>query len=169
MRRQRSAINRRPSVTKFNAVPILSVMMGSMVSALPILADYPILPPLGLMFFLCWRLLHPGLWPLWAGFPFGLFDDIFSGQPFGSAIVLWSLIMIALEIFDQRLVQRGHAQNWLIAAAAMFFALIMGAIFVGFRLDGELFRLIGAQFLLAVALYPFVTRLTAALDFWRTQ
>ena len=32
-----------------------------------------------------------------------LFDDLYSGQPFGSAIMLWSIAAIALEIVETRL------------------------------------------------------------------
>jgi rod shape-determining protein MreD len=43
-------------------------------------------------------------------------DDIFSGQPFGSAGLLWSLAMLTIEIIDSRAIWRDYIQDWLIAA-----------------------------------------------------
>ena len=49
-----------------------------------------------------WRMLRPGLLPLWAGLPMGLFDDMYSGQPLGSGILLFSLTLIALDLIELR-------------------------------------------------------------------
>ena len=37
-----------------------------------------------------------------------MFDDLFSGQPMGSAMLLWSVAMIALEAIEQRFPWRGY-------------------------------------------------------------
>ena len=62
-----------------------------------------------------WRMVRPGLLPLWAGAPLGAFDDLVSGQPFGSAILLWSLAMIAIELIETRFPWRGFWQDWFTA------------------------------------------------------
>ena len=48
-RRYRSRLNRRVSPFKASAVPIVSVLIGSLVTTLPILTSLPLLPPIGLM------------------------------------------------------------------------------------------------------------------------
>jgi cell shape-determining protein MreD len=101
-----SRIDREQSPLKMLIIPIASVLLGSMVTAMPFFPDGPMLPPIGFMLFLGWRLMRPGIWPVWAGLPFGLFDDLFSGQPFGSSALLWSLSILARSL--ARLVDRRH-------------------------------------------------------------
>ncbi|AMO71639.1 hypothetical protein AZE99_07035 [Sphingorhabdus sp. M41] len=141
--------------------------MGSMITALPIITDYPILPPMGLMVVLAWRLIRPGYWAVWAGFPLGLIDDIFSGQPLGSAAFLWSVIFILLEGVDRKAVRRDYWQDWLIASTAMIIVLIGGMLIVDFQSNLLRLDLLVPQILLSVLLYPFVARLIGAIDNWR--
>ena len=56
----------------------LTILLGSLTPWLPVIAPAPVLPPFGFMMLLAWRLLRPGLLPLWAGLPLGLFDDLYS-------------------------------------------------------------------------------------------
>ena len=93
-----------------------------MAPLLPIVSSAPVLPPFGLLFLLAWRLLRPGLWPVWVGAPLGLFDDLLSGQPIGSAIALWSLALILIDIVEQRFLWRNLWQDWLLAALVTLLA-----------------------------------------------
>ena len=103
-----------------------------MVTALPIITDHPILPPLGLLVLLAWRLIRPGFWPVWIGFPLGLVDDIFSGQPIGSAVFLWSTIFVVLDTLDRKAIQRDYWQDWFIASIAIAFVVIGGMLIADF-------------------------------------
>ena len=159
-----SKINRDHSRLLAFGVPWLTILLGSLSPLLPIIAPAPVLPPLGYLFMLSWRLLRPGLLPLWAGLPLGLVDDLFSGQPFGSGILLFSLTLIAIELIDIRFPWRGFWQDWLVAAALLaaylaFAALISGAD-IGLRQLGAL----GPQFLLSVIAYPIIARMVSLLD-----
>ena len=82
-------INRGPSTLLAAALPLLLVMAGSLSPTWPVIAAAPVMPPLGFILLLAWQHLRPGLFPVWAGLPLGLFDDLFSGQPLGSAELLW--------------------------------------------------------------------------------
>jgi len=148
-------------------VPPVTVVLGSMITALPIITDYPILPPMGLLVLLAWRLIRPGYWAVWAGFPLGLIDDIFSGQPFGSAAFLWSVIFLLLEAVDRKAVRRDYWQDWLIASTATIIVLIGAMLIVDFQSNLLRFDLLVPQILLSVLLYPFVARLIGAIDNWR--
>jgi len=144
-------------------VPISSVLLGSLVTIVPVIAHYPVLPPFGLLMLLGWRLLRPELFPIWAAAPFGLFDDLVSGQPLGSAILLWTISFFAIELFDQRLVWRDFWQDWLIAAGATAFCLIAGRLIaspIGAHVDTMLI----VQILVSVMLFPLVARLVAWPD-----
>jgi len=166
-RSRQSRIGRQPSQLRIKVIPPVTVVLGSMITALPIITDYPILPPMGLLVVLAWRLIRPGYWAVWAGFPLGLIDDIFSGQPFGSAAFLWSVIFILLETVDRRAVRRDYWQDWLIASTAVIIVLICGMLIVDFQSGFLRLDLLLPQILLSILLYPFVARLIGAIDNWR--
>src|SRR3546814_13084177 len=86
MQRGRSTIAQDRSPLRTTGTPIIMVILGSVVTILPMIAVTTSLPPFGLLLLLAWRLLRPELWPLWIAVPLGLFDDIMSGQPLGSAM-----------------------------------------------------------------------------------
>lgn len=150
------------------AVPIASVLIASMLPALlPILSTQPLFPPLGLMMFMAWRLLRPGFWPIWAGLPFGLFDDVFSGQPLGSAALIWSLVMLTMEIIDSRAIWRDHLQDWLIGGIVIIFALIAGLFFVSLGYNSAGAQILIPQAILSILLFPLIMRICARFDRWR--
>jgi len=163
-----SRLNRTGSPFRMRAVPIASVLFASMLpSLLPVISTQPLLPPLGLMMFLSWRLMRPGIWPIWVGLPFGLFDDIFSGQPMGSAALIWSLSMLALEIIDSRAIWRDHMQDWLLAAILIILALLAGLFFVSLAHNSAGAEILIPQAVLSILLFPLIMRLCARLDGWR--
>ena len=164
----RSRINRQPSQFRMKIVPVVTVIMGSMIAAMPIITDYPILPPLGLLIILAWRLIRPGFWPVWAGFPLGFIDDMFSGQPIGSAAFLWSLMFLALEALDRKGVGRDYWQDWLIASLAMVFVLVSGMLLIDVQTNLLRLDILLPQLLLSILVYPFIARLIGAIDMWRT-
>ncbi len=162
-----SRLNRTQSPARMTVIPVVSVLLASMASALPIFTAGPLLPPLGLMVFLAWRLMRPGIWPVWAGLPFGLFDDIFSGQPFGSAGLTWSLAMLAMEIIDSNAVWRDHWQDWLIATIIIILVLFAGLWFVSLAHSAPGATILLPQIILSALFFPLVVRLCARLDSWR--
>lgn len=166
-REYESRIERVQSPWKMRLVPVFSVMAGSAVTTLPFFTDGPALPPLGFLMLLSWRLMRPGMWPAWVGLPFGLFDDLFSGQPFGSAAVLWSLTMLAIEVIDARAIWRDHWQDWLIAAVAIMLVLMGGLGIQGLAHRAPELSVIVPQILVSALTFPLVVRLCARLDGWR--
>jgi len=163
----RSRINRQPSQIRIKAVPPITVILGSMVTALPLITEYPILPPVGLLVLLAWRLIRPGYWPVWVGFPLGMVDDMFSGQPFGSAVFLWSVVFVALETMDRSARARDYWQDWLIASLAIIFVLLGGMLIADFPRNLLHLDLLIPQIIFSILLYPFIARLIGAIDNWR--
>jgi rod shape-determining protein MreD len=157
-------INRAHSASLATVVPWLSILLGSLLQTLPIASALPMLPPLGFAMLLGWRLVRPGLLPVWAGFPLGMFDDLFSGQPFGSAILLWSLVMLLIEIIEARVPWRGFAFDWLLGGAILVGYLLVGALVSGVPLGGPVLVAMGPQVVLSVLLFPLVSRAVSALD-----
>jgi rod shape-determining protein MreD len=166
-REYETRFDREQSTLKMLAIPIASVVLCSMVTTLPFFPAQPLLPPLGLMMMLAWRLMRPGLLPVWSGVPFGLADDIFSGQPFGSAGLLWSLTMLAIEIVDSRAIWRDYVQDWVIASALIAATLLGGLAIAGLAYARPHAVILLPQIILSILLYPLVVRICARLDSWR--
>jgi rod shape-determining protein MreD len=157
-------INRDNSPVLVFGIPWLTIVLGSLTPILPVIAPAPVVPPLGLLFLIGWRLLRPGLLPLWAGVPFGLFDDLYSGQPFGSGILLFSLTLIALDLLELRFPWRSFWQNWLTTAAFLAAYLSFAALFSGAQLTFIQLGLILPQLLLSIVAFPIVASVVALLD-----
>ncbi|MGN6621605.1 MAG: rod shape-determining protein MreD [Sphingomonas sp.] len=154
-----------PSAPRWQRIglPIASVLLASLVTIVPMIASHPVLPPFGLMMLLGRRLLRPELFKIWAAAPFGLFDDLVSGQPLGSAILLWTIIFFVIELFDTRLVWRDFWQDWLIAAGAIAFALIGGRL-IASPIAAHVDTMLVVQILVSVMLFPLIARFVAWLD-----
>lgn len=157
-------INRVPSRRLAIIVPWLSLLASCLAPTLPFIASAPLMPPFGAMTLIAWRQLRPGLLPIWAGFPLGVFDDIWSGQPFGSAILLYSLILLTLELIDFRMPWRNFTMNWLIAALLLSAFVVAQLIVVNAAGGAAPLAITGPQLLVAILLFPLVARLVAALD-----
>lgn len=162
--RLRKRINRAPSPILARGVPWASVMLLSLMPFAPLFVSAPIIPPLTFMALLAWRMLRPGMLPVWAGAPLGAFDDLYSGQPFGSAVLLWSLAMLAVELIDVRLRWRGFLQDWALAASLIAAYLVLAALVSNLAGGAAPLRVMVPQIALAVIAHPLVTRLVAALD-----
>ena len=162
-----SRINRTHSPLLAYAVPWATILVASLLPAFPIASAAPVVPPFGLIVLVAWRLVRPGLLPVWAGFPRGLFDDLFSGQPFGSGILLWSMAMIAIEAIETRFPWRSFVQDWLIAGGILGGYIALAAAFSGAHLGGPLFAALVPQVLLSLMLYPVIARMISALDRFR--
>jgi rod shape-determining protein MreD len=157
-------INRAPSPWVAEGLPWVTVMLAAMASFSPVVASAPVVPPLAFMVFLAWRMLRPSLLPVWAGLPLGAFDDLFSGQPLGSGIVLWSAAMLAMEAVDNRFLWRSFLQDWFAASVLLAAYLALGAAFAGLAAGYPLPLVIGPQLLVALVLYPIVTQIVALFD-----
>lgn len=150
-------------------VPIASTLLGSSLAALPVIASAPILPPCGLMMALSWRLLRSEIWPAWAAVPLGAADDLLTGAPLGSGMVLWTICFLIVDMMDNRLIWRDLWQDWLIAAGALAFCLIGGWLFVRIGGGGGSMLLIVPQLVTAIFCAPMAMRLCAMLDRWRLK
>ena len=157
-------INRDHSPIVAVMLPWVSIMLASLLPIFFLATALPLVPPTGFLMLVAWRLVRPGLLPVWAGLPLGLFDDLFSGQPLGSGILLWSLAMIAIEILDRRILWRSFAQDWVAAAAAVVAYLVSGLVISGASLSTPVLIALGPQLALTVLLFPPTARLVATLD-----
>ena len=166
-RPQRTRIDRPPSSLRLTGTPIFMTMLGSLAPLIPIIASVPVLPPFGLMMLLAWRLRHRTLWPAWIGLPLGFWDDIFSGQPLGSSMLLWTIVMLGLDVVDRRMVWRDFGQDWGLAAVVIAVTLL-GGLGVANSTGGNTSTLIIIpQIIITIGLFPLITRACAVVDTWR--
>ena len=77
-------------------------------------------PDFGFIVLLAWRLLRSDPWPAWWAAPLGLVNDLFTGQPIGFSIALWSATMLALDLIDRRTMWRDYWIEWGLAAVFLF-------------------------------------------------
>ncbi|MCB2049332.1 MAG: rod shape-determining protein MreD [Novosphingobium sp.] len=160
----RRRINRAPSPVLAVGLPWLSVMLGSIAATILVIASAPIMPPLGFLTYLAWRQLRPGLLPIWAGLPLGLVDDLYSGQPFGSAVLLWSIAAIVLDILEARVPWRDFLTEWLVAAA-MTTTYVIACLAIANIADASTPLLaIVPQIIASILVYPLVCRMVAMID-----
>lgn len=159
-----SRLNRNQSVVAATIVPWASIILASALPQFVLITALPIVPPLGFMMLLAWRLARPGLLPLWAGFPLGLVDDLFSGQPFGFAILIWSLVLLFIELVETRFPWRNFIQDWFTAGLMILLYILIGVTLSGAALSREMFVAAGPQIVLSIFMYPIIARLVARLD-----
>ena len=159
------------SLWRVRLVPIASVMIASALPLmLPLIANSPVLPPLGLLFFLCWQLLRTEMWPVWVGLPLGLWDDLFSGAPIGTAVGLWTLASIAIHYASQRIYWRGFYHDWAIAALLVAAVQALAALITHPHADtGRVLGLVVPQIILSALLVPLFLRLTGQIDNFRLR
>ena len=148
-------------------IPTLSVMIASMLPALPMIVSSPLLPPFGFLLLLSWRLIRSDVWPVWIGVPLGFWDDLMSGQPVGSAVALWTAVMLAMDALDTRVVWRDYWIDWVIGGVALAFVLIGGALLARAGDAADILRLVGPQYGISLFLLPLAMYLTGWLDRWR--
>lgn len=159
------------SLWRMRIVPVATVMVASALPLmLPLVANSPVLPPLGLLFFLCWQLLRTEMWPVWIGLPLGLWDDLFSGQPIGTAVGLWTLASIAIHYSSQRIYWRGFLHDWVIAALLIAIIQSLAALIAhpGAATDRVL-GLVVPQIIMSILLVPLFMRLTGKFDNFRLK
>ncbi|MEW4448051.1 rod shape-determining protein MreD [Qipengyuania sp. JC766] len=162
-----SRLNRAHSPVIAYAVPVATILLGSFLPFFAIAGAAPYIPPFGFLMLLCWRSLQPGLFPIWIGFPLGLFDDLFSGQPFGSAILLWSLTMIAFEMIDTRFPWRSFWQDWMTVAMFTTLYIVLAAVVSGGELSVPGLVAIVPQIVFSIFAFPLLARIVASFDRFR--
>ena len=168
-RKPRPRIGKEPNRLRLQAIPVLSTMLGSLFPLLPVIATAPIMPQWGFLILLAWRMLHRNIWPAWIILPLGLFDDMFSGQPLGSAMMLWTLAILCMEVLDRRMIWRDFFQEWAIAAL-MIVVMILAQLYV-VNWDGGTTSIVTLlpQIFVSILAFPLVALACSKLDQWRVN
>ena len=150
-----------------SVVPAATVVVASLLSALPIVSTSGWYPDFGFLALIAWRLLRSDPWPAWWAAPLGLANDLITGAPIGLSVMLWAATMIALDLIDRRTMWRDYWIEWGLAALLLFAnetaewwaATIMGAPLP--------FGWILPPLLISIFAFPIVAWLVARFDRWR--
>jgi rod shape-determining protein MreD len=148
-------------------VPLLSTLFASLLNTLPFVITAPIVPDLGFLVLLSWRLLRPEIWAAHVALPLGLFDDLMTGHPLGQSMALWTLTFLLFDFVDSRVGWRDYWTDWLFASVAI--ALYTGgAWYVAHMMGSQApIAVLAPQLFLSIVAYPLVALLVVGLDRWR--
>lgn len=148
-------------------VPVASTIAASLLTLLPVIVTSPIVPDFAFLTLIAWRLLRPEIWSATTALPLGLLNDLLAGHPLGQSMALWTIVFLAFDLADSRLLFRDYWMDWFFASLAVVFY-----VFAGWYIG----RLMGNSAHLAVMLpqlgasilaYPIVARVVLSLDRWR--
>lgn len=150
-----------------SAVPAASVIVASLLCALPIISDSGWYPDFGFLILISWRLLRSDPWPAWWTAPMGLVNDLFTGAPIGLSVALWSATMLALDLIDRRTMWRGYWTEWVVAGVLLAIDELAQwriAAAVGAAVP---FTAMLPPFLVSVCIFPFAAWVVSRIDRWR--
>ena len=148
-------------------LPAATVVLASLLTALPIVSTRGWYPEFGYLALLAWRLLRSDPWPAWWAAPLGLVNDLFTGQPIGFSVARWSATMLALDLIDRRTMWRDYWIEWILAAVFLF---------IHDWFDWQVASAVGARVpftavlpstVIAVLTFPVVAWIVSRIDRWR--
>ena len=148
-------------------VPAASVLVGSLLAALPIVSTSGWYPDFGFLVLIAWRLLREDAFPAWWAAPLGLFNDLVTGDPVGLAVSLWTASMLLLDVADRRLMWRGYWLEWVLAALLLL-ASEWAEWNVAAMTGAEVaFASVLPPLLIGIFAFPVAAGLVSRLDRWR--
>ncbi|HZG46021.1 MAG TPA: rod shape-determining protein MreD [Allosphingosinicella sp.] len=148
-------------------VPVVTTLLAILLGLFPLVVTSPLLPDIGFLVLLTWRLLRPEIWLPLAALGFGLFDDFVSGHPIGQSMALWTTIFLALDVIEHRIDYKDFWFDWFYAAVAIFFH-AAGAWYIGVLMGSHTpFSQLLPPIAFTILAYPMMARLVLGLDRWR--
>jgi rod shape-determining protein MreD len=148
-------------------VPVVSVIVAILLSAMPLVVQNGWFPDLGFLTLIAWRLRREDAWPAWWAAPLGLFNDAISGSPVGLSVTVWTFAMLVLDFADRRTIWRDYWIEWTLAALLILMDITAQwqvAAWVGAKLP---FMTVVPNLLISAASFPLLAWSIAWIDRWR--
>ncbi|NUS99720.1 MAG: rod shape-determining protein MreD [Sphingomonas sp.] len=163
---QKKYINQGP-MAGAQFVPAASVIVASLLPALPIISMSGWYPDFGFLVLIAWRLLRADAWPAWWAAPLGFVNDVLAGYPIGLSVSVWTAAMLLLDLADRRTMWRGYWLEWALAALLLLgnesaewrAAQVMGASLP--------YLTILPPLLISILAFPIVAWIVSRIDRWR--
>jgi rod shape-determining protein MreD len=148
-------------------VPVATTVLAILFGLFPLIVTTPLVPDLGFLVLLTWRLLRPEIWMPTTALWLGLFDDMISAHPIGQSMALWTMIFLLFDLIESRIDYKDFWFDWLFAAGAISFH-TFGAWYIAVLMDSPTpFSLMLPQIGFAILAYPVAARIILGLDRWR--
>jgi rod shape-determining protein MreD len=148
-------------------VPLVSTLLAILLGLFPLVVTSPLIPDIGFLVLLTWRLLRPEIWMPTVALGLGLFDDLVSGHPLGQSMALWTMIFLVLDVVDHRIDYKDFWFDWFYAAVAILFH-TAGAWYIAMLLNSPTpFAQLLPQIAFTILVYPIMARMILGLDRWR--
>ena len=162
----RGRLNRGPR-KGVTIIPAASVLLGSLLAMLPVVADNGAWPDFGFLMLIAWRLLRADAWPAWWAAPMGLFNDLLTGMPIGLSVSLWTAVMLAMDLVDRRTQWRDYWIEWALAAVLILAAETAEWKVAEWAGAPVPFTHMLPAILISVLAFPLFAFLASRLDRWR--
>lgn len=150
-------------------VPLVSVVAGTLLSALPIVSGTGWFPDFGFLMLIAWRLYRDDVWPSWWAAPLGFANDLLAGYPLGLSVTVWTAAMLALDLLDRRTIWRDYWIEWILASLLVLFSKSADwqvAAWMGARVP---FSFMVPPILFSIGAFPVAAWVVARLDAWRLR
>ena len=148
-------------------IPAGSVVLASLLAALPLISSQGWYPDFGFLLFLGWRLLRSDPWPSWWAAPLGFINDLFTGTPLGYSVALWCATMIVLDLVDRRTMWRDYWIEWMLAAVLISAdELLQWRVAKAIDAAPPLVAIV-PPVVISVLVFPLVAWLVGRIDGWR--
>ena len=148
-------------------IPAGSVVLASLLAALPLISSQGWYPDFGFLLFLGWRLLRSDPWPSWWAAPLGFINDLFTGNPLGYSVALWCATMIVLDLVDRRTMWRDYWIEWMLAAVLISAdELLQWRVAKAIDAAPPLVAIV-PPVVISVLVFPLVAWLVGRIDGWR--
>ena len=148
-------------------VPVASTVTAILLGLFPLVVMNPLIPDIGFLVLLTWRLLRPEIWMPSVALGCGLFDDLVSGHPLGQSMALWTIVFLVFDLIDNRVDYKDFWFDWFYAAVAVVFH-TAGAWYIGVLMHSPSpFSQLLPQIGFTILAYPVLARLILGLDRWR--
>ena len=148
-------------------VPVATTVIAILLGLFPLVVTTPLVPDIGFLVLITWRLLRPEIWMPTVALGFGLFDDLVSGNPIGQSMALWTIVFLIFDLAETRINYKDFWTDWLFAIGAIILQ-TAGAWYIAQLMHSQIdFVLLLPQIGIAILIYPLVARLILGLDRWR--
>jgi rod shape-determining protein MreD len=164
----RSRIGREPAPYA-PYVPAATVVLASLLAALPVISNTGWYPDFGFLALISWRLLRADPWPPWWAAPLGFINDLFTGFPIGFSVALWSATMLVLDLIDRRTMWRDYRTEWVLAAVLLAIDQWLQWRLAALTGAGLPFSTMFPPLVISICVFPVSAWLVSRVDAWRLR
>lgn len=148
-------------------VPAATVVVGTLLSTMPLVVESGWFPDFGFLVLIAWRLLRPDVWPTWWAAPLGLVNDLVTGYPVGLSVTTWTFAMLALDLLDRRTIWRDYWIEWALASLLILLNETMQWLVASWMGATVPYSAMIPPLLISIAAFPVVAWVVTRADRWR--